>query len=533
MASKWYGMTLSAEGDTSRSRQSGKLTISPAARRALSAAWLYYANSELLSSRGGSCNNVQDAIAIWRAWGSFIMSKSNGNSKESEQTPPTITTLSVAGFKSFSQEQTIDIRALTLLAGANNSGKSSMMQPLLLLKQTLEAQYDPGPLLLDGPNAKFTSVSQFWPRQSAAVESARFVVTVGASDKKKIGFAFRWTKKKKKLAIAHTHYYLALSDLKLSERTPTSEVIAFLRDILEPLPEAAKLMYEKQLQVSENEIRRARFFLEFISHFKGQPRSPGSFSLTTVLSPRNQDFEGILNCIMEVIHLPGLRGNPERTYPVTAAGETFPGTFESYVASVIAHWSSESAEKARALDNDLKSLGLTWKIEARRIADTHVELHVGRMPRPKQGGAHDLVSIADVGFGVSQTLPVVVALQAARPGQLVYIEQPEIHLHPRAQVAMARLLVNAAKRGVRVVAETHSSLILLAVQTLVAEGVIAPGLVGLNWFVRNQKTGTTRIQRAEIDAAGRFGDWPEDFDEVALNSESRYLAAAEARLAGS
>ena len=154
-----------------------------------------------------------------------------------------------------------------------------------------------------------------------------------------------------------------------------------------------------------------------------------------------------------------------------------------------------------------------------------------RMPQPKQGGARDLVSIADVGFGVSQTLPVVVALRAARPGQLVYIEQPEIHLHPRAQVAMARLLVSAATRGVRVVAETHSSLILLAVQTLVAEGVIAPNLVGLNWFVRDRKTGATRIETAELDEAGRFGDWPEDFDEIALKTESDYLSAAEARLA--
>jgi predicted ATPase len=124
-----------------------------------------------------------------------------------------------------------------------------------------------------------------------------------------------------------------------------------------------------------------------------------------------------------------------------------------------------------------------------------------------------------------------VALRAARPGQLVYIEQPEIHLHPRAQVAMARLLVNAANRGVRVVAETHSSLLLLAVQTLVAEGVIDPGLVGLNWFLRNEKDGTTRIKTADLDEAGRFGDWPEDFDEVALEAENRYLSAAEDRLA--
>jgi predicted ATPase len=145
------------------------------------------------------------------------------------------------------------------------------------------------------------------------------------------------------------------------------------------------------------------------------------------------------------------------------------------------------------LSNDLKSLGLTWKIEAKRVDDTQVELRVGRMPRPNRGDTRDLVSIADVGFGVSQTLPVVVALRAARPGQLVYIEQPEIHLHPRAQVAMARLLVTAANHGVRVVAETHSSLILLAVQTLVAEGKIDPGLVGLNWFLREKMSGATRI----------------------------------------
>jgi hypothetical protein len=53
----------------------------------------------------------------------------------------------------------------------------------------------------------------------------------------------------------------------------------------------------------------------------------------------------------------------------------------------------------------------------------------------------------------------------------------------------------------------------------------------LNWFHRNEKDGTTRIQTANLDEAGRFGDWPEDFDEVALKTESQYLSAAEARLA--
>ena len=57
-----------------------------------------------------------------------------------------------------------------------------------------------------------------------------------------------------------------------------------------------------------------------------------------------------------------------------------------------------------------------------------------------------MVNIADVGFGVSQVLPVLVALIVAEPGQLVYLEQPELHLHPRAQVALARVLADAAKQ---------------------------------------------------------------------------------------
>src|SRR2546429_9662613 len=85
-----------------------------------------------------------------------------------------ITRIDVRGFKSINQEQSIEIRPLTILAGANSSGKSSMMQPLLLLKQTLEASYDPGALLLNGPNVKFTQVDQLLSRLSSRREKDTF-----------------------------------------------------------------------------------------------------------------------------------------------------------------------------------------------------------------------------------------------------------------------------------------------------------------------------------------------------------------------
>jgi AAA domain, putative AbiEii toxin, Type IV TA system/AAA ATPase domain len=456
------------------------------------------------------------------------MPRSNGAAEDAPKTPLAIASLSVSGFKSIAEPQTIEVRPLTLLAGANSSGKSSMMQPLLLLKQTLEAPYDPGPLLLDGPNVKFTSASEFrssWPNKKT---SGDLEITLGISSGLEFAAVFQATAGSNNLNITHNSFLFNEQRIDISRTTSAEAVLRALSKRFtsyEVFVENLIMTYTLRFFPSKFLFAVALSSKDRGSHFQADS------SMTPLSFMPIPGYETIDQSIRDTIHLPGLRGNPERIYPVAAIGPRFPGTFENYVASLIASWSPESSSKIGDLSEDLKSLGLTWKVEVKSVSDTQVELRVGRMPRPRQGGAHDLVNIADVGFGVSQTLPVVVALRAALPGQLVYIEQPEIHLHPRAQVAMARLLVNAANRGVRVVAETHSSLILLAVQTLVAEGVIEPGLVGLNWFLRDEKTGTTRIKTAELDEAGRFGDWPEDFDEVALEAENRYLSAAENRLA--
>jgi len=94
---------------------------------------------------------------------------------------------------------------------------------------------------------------------------------------------------------------------------------------------------------------------------------------------------------------------------------------------------------------------------------------------------------------------------------------------------MAGVLANAVRRGVRVVVETHSSLLLLGLQTLVAKGELAPENVMLNWFSRDGG-GHTKIAPADLDEAGAFGKWPEDFAQVNLEAESAYLDAAEVHL---
>jgi hypothetical protein len=265
------------------------------------------------------------------------------------------------------------------------------------------------------------------------------------------------------------------------------------------------------------EVRRRRCFLEWQS---------GTLLEYIYLSEGGEIYS-VPHALTRILHVPGLRGNPARTYKTTAVGENFPGTFENYVASIISLWQARKDPRLTDLGEALSTLGLTWKVRARPVDATQAELQVGRLPRGTRGGAHDLVNIADVGLGVSQTLPVLVALLTARPGQLVYLEQPEIHLHPRAQVGLAGLLATAAERGVIVVAETHSALLLLAIQTRVAEGQIDPDLVRLHWF-RRRDDGVTEITSGSLDEAGAYGDWPEDFGRVILEAESRYLDAAEA-----
>jgi len=235
--------------------------------------------------------------------------------------------------------------------------------------------------------------------------------------------------------------------------------------------------------------------------------------------------------ILRLIHVPALRGNPKRAYEYTpVTGPQFQGTFENYTAGIIHHWFITDDKRTSELSRVLGSqgLGLTSGIGTRQIDDTQVELLVNRVIGGNVMRTSDMVNIKDVGFGVSQVLPVLVALLVAEAGQLVYLEQPELHLHPRAQHALAQVLADAANRGVRVVVETHSDLLLLGIQTLVAEGNLPPEKVICHWFERGED-GVSHITPTNLDKDGAFSesDWPEDFGAVSLRAQGRYLDAAE------
>ena len=452
------------------------------------------------------------------------MPEKDGNREQKvSRSAKAITNIVVEGFKSIVDAQAIEIAPLTILAGANSSGKSSIMQPLLLLKQTLEESYDPGALLLSGPNAKFTSADQVFSKTPTGQRSA-FLVGIGLTEEEALGLWYSKTGKDP-IKIIKMKFHAKETELSWTPGMTHDEIVKNTKfPGFEKLLDALKSVGDEKQEV-QLAIVRDRCFLELgLKGARGESQKQGH---VLAFPAKMSVTKNVRWQIAKIIHLPGLRGNPERSYSLAAVGETFPGIFNHYTASVISRWEAdEHKDKLKEVSSDLEQLGLTWKVVAKRLNDTQVELQVGRLAHAVKGGAHDLVNLADVGFGVSQTFPVIVALHTARAGQLVYLEQPEIHLHPRAQFVMAEVLANAAKRGVRVVVETHSSLLLLGVQTLVAEGKLSPDVVKLHWFSRGDD-GATKITSVDLDEKGRFGDWPEDFDDVTLKAQNRYLDAVE------
>ncbi len=436
-----------------------------------------------------------------------------------------ITVISVQGFKSLANESRIEVRPLTILAGANSSGKSSIIQPLLLMKQTLEASYDPGPLLLNGPNAKFTSVNQFISRLQKNSDSQKFSIAIENAERNfilKNVFSF---KKDQMVEIRE----MVIGEIEgkrvvyLRPNQSSGDLVNSMSKFREgglKLPEGVRLA-----------VVRKQCFLDIVYEVLNE-KTKKALSRLSGFSERGiiylSTYELIDKALRGMIHVPGLRGNPERVYLKTATGPDFPGTFEHYVATIIADWERKRDDRLKRLEAMLTDLGLTWKISAKPVNDTQIELQVGRLSKARRDGG-DLVSIADVGFGVSQVLPVLVALLVAEPGQLVYLEQPELHLHPRAQYALAKILAETAKRGVKLVVETHSALLLLNLQTLVAKGDLDPNLVKLHWFSRSDEDGTTSIESADLDKNGAFGDWPEDFGDIEWKAEGAYLDAVEGR----
>src|SRR5690606_17010608 len=138
----------------------------------------------------------------------------------------------------------------------------------------------------------------------------------------------------------------------------------------------------------------------------------------------------------------------------------------------------------------------------RPIAPNRKEYEV----RVRLAGGAPWVLITDVGFGVSQILPVLVLCFYAPEGSTLILEQPEIHLHPRIQAGLADVFIDAIKRrGVQIILESHSEHLLRRLQRRIAEEQIAADDVAL-YFIE-MKRGQSVLRPLDVDMFGNIRNW--------------------------
>lgn len=121
----------------------------------------------------------------------------------------------------------------------------------------------------------------------------------------------------------------------------------------------------------------------------------------------------------------------------------------------------------------------------------------------------------NMGFGVSYVLPVILLCLKAKPGELIIIDTPEAHLHPRGQAKIGELISRAAADGVQVIVETHSDHVINGIRLSVLDDIISSEKTNFIFFKLVQQsedlTYSTEVSQPNLNELGQFDSWPEGF----------------------
>lgn len=115
-----------------------------------------------------------------------------------------------------------------------------------------------------------------------------------------------------------------------------------------------------------------------------------------------------------------------------------------------------------------------------------------------------------VGFGLTQVLPIVIAALSATKGDLLLIENPEVHLHPAGQAHMGQFLAEVAQAGVQVIIETHSDHVLNGIRRSVKAERLKPEQVTIHFF-RPRSAEEAQVLTPLLDRSGNIDIWPDGF----------------------
>ena len=372
-----------------------------------------------------------------------------------------ITSLRLVNFKPFAN-QLLEFKKLTLFSGLNSTGKSSVMQSFLLLRQSYQQGLLPGKgLALNGDLVN--------------VGTARDALFEGAKEDL-IAFDIVWENNSE--GIWCFKYNQEVDVLNIRMEQVTSEVVYKYN------------LFGNNFHYLQAERIGPRPFNEMSDY---QVRQLGQLGIKGEYAAHFLAING-----RKVIPNSSL-SHPEVKLKTQREKEQSTAKSMDLIDQVEA-WMGEI------------SPGTRLKIDAKSDVDL--------MSFQYSYGDSNPYRATNVGFGISYTLPIIVAALASTPGTIILIENPEAHLHPKGQVKMGELLALAASGGVQVVIETHSDHVLNGIRLAVHGGKIDPKDVQLHYFQRQNKEGqaVTEVISPKIDRNGRIDRWPDGFFDEWDNS---------------
>ncbi|MCY4071046.1 MAG: DUF3696 domain-containing protein [Chloroflexi bacterium] len=423
------------------------------------------------------------------------------------------------GLKNFKcwQALDIDLAPITLFFGSNSSGKTAILQSLLMLKQTARG-FDPDQHInFGGSDRDYVDLGSYqklvlghqidtnigltlqWDPASGIdwqthVEGiARPVLRRRIGSSMFIEYAINW-RLLDNIRIENLSYRALPSGtgaenvrVEIIERGMYAATIR--KDVDDTYP------FEQEEPVGTPE---SCYILptEIVTDYPIDVRRFASFYA--------REFEELMDL---VLYLGPVRQRPERHYLWTGNEPNLIEPSGSNTIEMLISSARSDCALLAAVQEKLKLLALVDSFDVKSIDQNERRYEA----TATIGGVES--SLADAGFGVSQALPVITMLLSAPEGSIVLLEQPELHLHPNAQSALADLLLYAAEqRGLQLIVESHSEHILRRLQRRVAEDnpVFANPENIKMYFCQTGEAGSS-ISEVEIDRFGQIANWPDNF----------------------
>lgn len=428
------------------------------------------------------------------------------------------TKLRIKNFKCFRDTGELDIKPLTFLVGPNSSGKSSIIQMLLMLKQTVDDPDMDNPLLTNGNWVELGAYPEFVYKGDIEKDlNVEFLINVK--------FGFDWERnlitkldssKNNNLSLTlFFNYDPETTQIELKKREQKGQ--QFTENLIKIGDE-----YEAEFFIEQNNVRKKitkispiKFFDSFISE-EGIDNKYYNTLLGSASSSVKNNFK-------KLSYIGPLREFPKAFYSTTGKSPRYYiGKKGENAIDIL--WALKKARNDEGIQN-LETKIKRWITEFGFADDIILEPigdNVGYRALATDTQSKFDVNIINVGFGVSQTLPIIIQSFYSDEDSTNLIEQPEIHLHPKAQSILGDMFIAAIhETSKNFIIETHSEHLLARVRRRIAEGKLSRDDIKIYYFDPTPEG--TQIQEVTLNEYGQYEEFPKGFFEEDLNEAFAHM----------